>query len=183
MPNYRRPNYTGGTIFFTVCLADRRKSLLVDYIEKLRTAVSETRKDRPFQIDAWVVLPDHMHAIWTLPDRDRGYGVRWGAIKSKFTRSLRQSGVLSRDAMRHAKLATGTAGVWQPRFWEHHIRSAESFRRCRHYCWYNPVRHGYVDAPEDWEFSSVHRDLRNGERIEAAGYNPALLSRPGLVVS
>ena len=167
MPDYRRPKATGATIFFTVNLADREVSLLTDHIAKLRASVAETRAEHPFAIDAWVVLPDHMHCVWTLPKRDRAYGQRWGAIKSRFTRKLRKVGALSRHDIRAAMARSGNAGVWQPRFWEHHIRDANEYRFYREYCWMNPVKHGFVQNPNDWEYSSVHRDCPQQVRARA----------------
>ena len=90
MPNYLRPKVTGATVFFTVALAQRGGSLLVDEVEALRAAVRATRAERPFQIDAWVVLPDHLHCVWTLPAGDCDYGTRWGAIKAQFSMSCRR---------------------------------------------------------------------------------------------
>ncbi|MGP6086908.1 REP-associated tyrosine transposase [Antarctobacter jejuensis] len=92
MPNYRRPKISGGTVFFTVCLAQRGSALLVDEIDILREAVQATRARRPFGIDAWVVLPDHMHAVWTLPEEEASYSQRWGMIKARFSKFVRQSG-------------------------------------------------------------------------------------------
>ncbi len=86
MSIYIRPRRPGATIFFTVNLAQRDSRLLVEQITCLRSAVRATRLDRPFHVDAWVVLPNHMHAVWTLPDGDSAYSVRWGAIKARFTR-------------------------------------------------------------------------------------------------
>ena len=83
MPNYVRPKSTGATIFFTVALADRGSKLLVREVDLLRHAVANTRASRPFAIDAWVVLPDHLHCIWTPPAGDGDFSTRWGAIKSE----------------------------------------------------------------------------------------------------
>ena len=92
MPNYIRPKVSGATVYFTVNLADRTSSALVDRIADLRESVRTTRAERPFRVDAWVVLPDHMHCVWTLPAGDGDYSTRWGAIKSRFTRRLRDAG-------------------------------------------------------------------------------------------
>lgn len=81
MPNYRRNRIPGGTYFFTVNLLERKSSLLIEHIGELREAVRVVREKQPFHIDAWVVLPDHMHAIWTLPAGDDQYSNRWRAIK------------------------------------------------------------------------------------------------------
>ncbi|QIE45561.1 transposase [Pseudohalocynthiibacter aestuariivivens] len=92
MSCYTRPRVPGACVFFTVNLAVRGSRLLVDEIDLLRGAVGLTRKTRPFHVDAWMVLPDHMHCIWTLPEGDADYSTRWGAIKARFTRSLREDG-------------------------------------------------------------------------------------------
>lgn len=92
MPHYVRPTVTGACVFFTVALADRGSSLLVREVDLLREAVARVRTARPFRIDAWEVLPDHLHAVWTLPAGDADFSGRWGAIKAGFTRSVRDSG-------------------------------------------------------------------------------------------
>ena len=178
MSAYRRPKVAGAQVFFTVALAQRGSTLLVDEIVRLRAAVRVTKAERPFAIDAWVVLPDHLHAVWTLPSGDADFSTRWGAIKSRFTRSLRdgcrvgfnptmsqRSGhwvgwnpTLRRSA---SKLRKGDAGIWQRRFWEHHLRDEADYRAHLRYCWLNPVKHGLVAAPQDWPYSSVHRDSRS----------------------
>lgn len=163
MPNYRRPFAPGATIFFTVCLAVRRSDLLTREISSLRMAVQRTRKERPFGIDAWVVLPDHMHCIWTLPEGDADFSVRWGAIKARFSRSLGRAGFtppspigVANGGVNPALRRKGEVGLWQPRFWEHHIRGPEDYAAHIRYCWLNPVKHGLVDVPEDWQFSSFY---------------------------
>ena len=100
MPNYIRPRVTGARIFFTVTLADRGSDLLVREIGRLREAVRATRAERAFGIDAWVVLPDHLHCVWTLPEGDRDFATRWGAIKARFTRSLRDGAAVGSYAGR-----------------------------------------------------------------------------------
>ena len=154
-----RRRISGATIYFTVSLFDHRQSLLTDHIALLRSAVREVRMEHPFDIDAWVVLPNHMHAVWCLPQGDRAYGQRWGKIKSKFTRALRKGKVVSQQEMRHATEIYGHAGIWQPRFRELHIRSEDERQAWVRHCWHNPVKHGYVARPQDWPFSSIHRDM------------------------
>ena len=185
MPRYLRPRQPGATIFFTVCLAERGSSALTDHIDDLRLAVAQARADRPFAIDAFVVLPDHLHAIWTLPEGDTDYSVRWGAIKARFTRNLRDTcrvgfnPTLARAAGRPvgwnptlprsaSKRAKGDAGIWQRRFWEHHVRNEAEFAELLRYCWWNPVKHGLSDSPEAWPYSSVHQELRS-ERLRERG--------------
>jgi len=143
-------------VFFTVALQDRGGQLLVDHIQRLREAVALTRAERPFHIDAWVVLPDHLHCVWTLPGGDGDFATRWRLIKSRFSRALPPG------PLRPSHVARQERGVWQRRFWEHHIRDDADMAAHVGYCWHNPVKHGLVEKPEDWPYSSVHRDLRAG---------------------
>jgi len=156
MPTYHRPKITGATIFFTVALANRESDLLVREIEALRTAVARTRAERPFTIDAFVVLPDHLHCIWTLPEGDSDYPTRWRLIKARFSRAVPMGARRMSHELRRER------GIWQRRFWEHHIRDAEDHAIHLQYCWTNPVKHGLVTEPEDWPFSSIHRDKARG---------------------
>jgi putative transposase len=181
MPDYRRPPVSLAPVFFTVCLADRSASSLLDHLDILREAVRITKRDRPFDILAWIVLPDHMHAVWRLPPNDPNYSQRWGRIKARFTRDLRVR--LSRPGLgpetfpeefpeitsgRFAGLKPGLRvekrerAVWQRRFWEHHCRDEADLRAHIRYCWSNPVKHGLVARPTDWDASSIHRDIRLG---------------------
>ena len=140
MSDYRRVRIPDGVYFFTVNLADRRGTLLVDHIDRLRTAVRTVREERPFKIDAWVVLPDHMHAIWTLHGDDQDYSGRWRKIKKGFTRAH-----------------PGKDTVWQPRFWEHAIRNERDYQAHMDYVHINPVKHGLVQRVADWPHSTFHR--------------------------
>ena len=153
MANYIRPKRPGASIFFTVALADRRSDLLVRQVATLREAVAHTKALRPFQIDAWVVLPDHIHAVWTLPSDDADFSTRWKDIKTHFTKAVGQTGLRSQS-----KLAKGEVGIWQRRFWDHHIRNDDDFTQHVQYCRWNPVKHGLVTNPTDWPYSSIHRD-------------------------
>lgn len=161
-----RPRLPRCPIFFTVTLARRGGSLLVDHIGLLRAAVAQTRAERPFGIAAWVVLPDHLHCIWTLPQGDTDYSTRWRLIKMRFTRAVREvdggkvewSPVLRSSS----KVAKGDAGLWQRRFWEHHIRDAADMTARLRNCWWNLAKHGFVKRPEDWSYSSVHREIAAG---------------------
>jgi putative transposase len=133
MSDYRRAFVPGGCWFFTVNLLDRRKSLLTDQIEVLRGAVAATRRSHPFEIDAFVVLPDHLHAIWRLPRGDANFSVRWRLIKMRFAKALPANERLS--AVRAAR---NERGIWQRRFWEHLIRDEADYARHVEYCYYNP---------------------------------------------
>ncbi len=180
MSNYRRPKIPGASIFFTVALADRNSDLLSREIDVLRAAVRTTRQERPFGIDAWVVLPDHMHCIWTMPPGDAEYSVRWGAIKARFSIAVRRAGFTPPSRLpvvtsgRYAgvnpglRAHKGEVAIWQRRFWDHHIRDAADFTAHLRYCWMNPVKHGLVERPEDWPYSSVHRDGRFAPGMDMA---------------
>lgn len=151
MSRYIRPKTEDAPVFFTVVLAERGSNLLVREIETLRESVRKTRLERPFGIDAWVVLPDHMHCIWTLPQSDRDYSTRWSVIKARFSRAMPHT----RRRQSHEKRREH--GIWQRRFWEHHIRDEMDYRAHVEYCWHNPIKHGFVEHPADWPYSSYHR--------------------------
>jgi putative transposase len=156
MVRYRRNFVPGGTFFFTVTLDDRRSSVLVDHVALLRAAFRKTRTERPFVVDAIVVLPDHLHAIMTLPPDDSDFSDRWRRIKGTFTRSVVAAGVpISRDHR-------GEYTLWQKRFWEHTIRNDRDFERRADYIHFNPVKHRLVSSPSNWPFSSLHRYVRAG---------------------
>jgi REP-associated tyrosine transposase len=137
MPNYRRAFVPGGCWFFTANLLDRRGTLLTDEIDALRDAVRETQKRYPFHIDAMVVLPDHIHAVWTLPPGDADFSLRWRLIKARFAKALPKQERVS--AVRKAR---GERGIWQRRFWEHLIRDDADYAHHVSYCYINPVTHG-----------------------------------------
>lgn len=152
MALYIRPRLPGARIYFTVNLALRGSALLTHQIARLRAAVRQTRQERPFYIDAWVVLPDHIHAVWTLPDGDVDYSTRWGAIKARFSAGLPEGHKRASHEQRREK------GIWQRRFWEHHLRDEADYAAHVRHCWMNPVKHGLVTQPQDWPYSSIHRE-------------------------
>ena len=156
MSSYLRPHVPGASLFFTVALAVRGSALLTDEVARLRGAVAATRNERPFEIDAWVVLPDHLHCIWTLPAQDHDFSTRWRLIKARFARGL------PKGRLRDSHVARQERGIWQRRFWEHHIRDQADMDAHLRYCWFNPVKHGLVARPEDWPYSSVHREIAAG---------------------
>jgi putative transposase len=158
MPDYRRNRVEGGTYFFTLALADRRSDLLVQEVAALRASVSRARDLYPFSIDAWVVLPEHLHAVWTLPEGDADFSTRWTLIKRGF--SARIAKVESRSASRIAK---GERGIWQRRFWEHTVRDEADFARHVDYIHFNPVKHGLAGNAWDWPFSSFRRAVARGD--------------------
>src|SRR5437868_5982627 len=138
MVQYRRSRVPGGSYFFTVTLADRRSQMLVEHVALLRECFRTARARAPFRTDAVVILPDHLHAIWTLPPGDHDYAGRWRSIKAAFTRGLK-----ARDIpIEHYR--NGDHGLWQRRYWEHTLRDEEDFRHHVEYIWFNPVKHGHV---------------------------------------
>ena len=157
MPDYRRNRVPGGAYFFTVNLLERNSRLLTDRIEALREAVRKVRRARAFHIDSWVVLPEHIHCIWTLPEGDSDYSGRWRAIKIAFAKSVPKTE--RRSAVRRAK---GERGIWQRRFWEHTIRDERDYASHMDYVHFNPVKHGRVERVKDWPYSSFHRLVKAG---------------------
>ena len=154
---YRRDNTKGGTWFFTVNLVERKSTCLVDEIGLLREVTSTVKQRHPFINNAIVVLPDHLHAIWTLPEEDNDFSTRWGLIKSGFSRQSPKS-----ERINSSRSSKGERGIWQRRYWEHLIRDERDYEQHVNYIHYNPVKHGYVDSPVDWPYSSIHRYIRWG---------------------
>jgi len=157
MTDYRRNFIARGSFFFTVNLAERRLSLLTSHIDEFRNAIRETRECHPFIIDAIVVLPDHLHAVWTLPEGDADFATRWRLMKSTFSRSIPGGEQIS-----SSRAAKGERGIWQRRYWEHTIRNESDFERHVDYIHINPVKHGLVTRVRDWPHSSFHRMVRLG---------------------
>ena len=155
--DYRRSNAKGGTFFFTVNLANRSSSILTDNVQLLRDSVSKVRANHHFTIVAMVVLPEHLHAIWTLPIGDSNYPLRWSLIKSGFSRALSKS-----ENINSSRKQKRERGIWQRRYWEHQIRNAEDLSRHIDYIHFNPVKHGYTDTAVNWPYSSIHRYIRQG---------------------
>ncbi len=156
MVGYRRNFVPGGTYFFTVTLADRQSTILVDHVDSLRAAFRLARSERPFGVDAMVVLPDHLHAILTLPPTDSDFPGRWRRIKGHFSTSIISSGA---PITRHKN---GDLALWQRRYWEHTIRDEKDFERHLDYIHFNPVKHRLVTRVRDWPHSSFHLHVRKG---------------------
>jgi putative transposase len=157
MSRYRRAKIEGGVFFFTVTLADRSSDLLTRHIDRLRRMYMSAQKRNAFETIAICVLPDHLHAIWDLPDGDSNFSLRWSLIKSGFSRGL------ALDASRSAsKLARRERGLWQRRYWEHAIRDDRDLERHVDYIHFNPVKHGYVSKVADWPYSTFHRYVEHG---------------------
>ena len=160
MSRFRRA-FTGTTYFFML-VAWRRRPILCDDIVRdvLRDAINAVRARRPFVIDAWVQLPDHLHCIWTLPPDDTDFSQRWREIKHHVSYACRdhyKSAPISSCMQRR-----GEAAIWQRRFWQHQIRDERDFERHADYIHINPVRHGHVAHASFWPHSSFGRYVRNG---------------------
>ena len=162
VPNYKRNFATGATFFFTVVTKDRHPVFVDEStVELLRRALRAVNDLRPFTIDAAVILPDHLHMIWTLPPNDGNFDKRWSAIKSRFTRDWlaaggREAAISDRSARKRHR------GVWQHRFFEHTIRNEEDLVQHIDYIHFNPVKHGLVSRPVDWRWSSIHHYIAEG---------------------
>ena len=157
MSNYRRSRLWGGVFFFTV-ITHKRRNILTEPSarECLRAAIEKVQEDRPFEVIAMCLLPNHLHCIWQMPPDDGDYSVRWSLIKKHFTRrylgqggrEIKQS--LSREKARYR-------GIWQKKFWEHRIKNDQDMENHIHYIHYNPVKHTYVDDPFLWPWSTIHK--------------------------
>jgi putative transposase len=157
VPDYRRNRVLGACYFFTVNLLDRRSQLLVANIGALRAAVRKVRSRSPFRIDAWVVLPDHMHCLWTLPEGDSDFPIRWRDIKTAFSKSLPV--IEQRSAVR---VRRGERGIWQRRYWEHSLRDDRGYAAHMDHVHCNPGKHGLTERPADWPYSSFRRCVTRG---------------------
>jgi putative transposase len=157
MSHYRRANITGGCYFFTV-VTEQRQAILID--EPIRTALRDAiiavRKKYPFEINGWVLLPDHLHAIWTLPPNDKDFSTRWRLIKSQVTKACGTLYFQPR-LLTERRINKNCGTLWQHRYWEHAIRDEHDFKTHMDYLHINPVKHGLVEKVSDWPYSSFHR--------------------------
>ena len=149
---YRRATNKGGSYFFTVNLADRNETLLVDHLNILRQVINQVKKRHPFKLDAMVVLPDHLHAVITMPENDNNYPMRWRLIKAGFSRQIP-----GQERISESRKRKGERGIWQRRYWEHLIRSDIDYEKHIDYIHYNPVKHKYVSQATQWPFSTIHK--------------------------
>lgn len=161
MSQYLRAR-TGSTFFFTLVSFRRQPILCLPPIRSgLRRAVEDVRRTRPFEIDAWVLMPDHLHCIWTLPNGDVDYSTRWAIIRSSVSRFagvvVPLTGTASPSRIKHRD-----SPIWQRRFYEHQIRDERDLERHVDYIHFNPVRHGHAASAADWPYSTFHRYVRDG---------------------
>lgn len=172
MPNYKRNFLAGGTFFFTVVTHERRLWLCTEKARNaLRMAIREVQAKRPFTIEAWVLLPDHLHCLWALPEGDHDFSVRWRLIKTRVSRECADAleenivGCVS-DSVTHQSIPSrsrrGERNLWQRRFWEHTIRDERDYAVHCDYIHYNPVKHGFCKSPGEWPYSTFHRFVEKG---------------------
>ncbi len=157
MPTYTRAYIPGGAFFFTL-VTYRRQPILGQSVARtaLRNAIEDVRAVRPFHIDALVLLPDHLHTIWTLPSEDADFSTHWRLIKYRTTRELAQ--LVTMDTLQStSRQKKQERPVWQRRFWEHAVRDEDEFSALCDYIHYNPVKHGHARCPHAWPYSSFRR--------------------------
>lgn len=180
MPNYRRER-EGNTFFFTV-VTYGRQSLLCK--EESRVAlgeiIKETQARMRFEINAWVLLPDHIHCIWTLPAGDSDYSKRWGLIKAGYTKRVGKALTTKAQVDNASRLKHREQLVWQRRFWEHRIRDEKDFEAHCDYIHYNPVKYGLVRSPRDWVYSSFRKYVERGIYPENWGSLDKIEFREGI---
>lgn len=159
MPEYRRAKIGGGTYFFTVCAENRQPILTSNNVrEAIVRAISNVRKEHPFEIDAWVILPDHLHCIWTLPPGDQDFSKRWSKIKRLVTQGCRST----TGIRKYSRLLRNEGALWQRRFWEHLIGSEKDYQAHVDYIHWNSVKHGHVSSACSWRYSSFYRYVMDG---------------------
>ncbi len=152
MSEYRRARVKGGLYCFTVVTYHRKNILCTETaFARLRHAFAYVKTQYPFQLKAWVILPDHLHCIWQLPENDADFSVRWRMLKRYFSIGFNHSSNHRREKL-----------IWQRRFWEHVIRDQADYMRCLNYIHYNPVKHGYVTRARDWHYSSFLHYVSKG---------------------
>jgi len=154
---YRRLLAPGGCYFFTLTTANKNSQLLTQHIDTLRASFSYVKQRHPFVIEAMVVMPNHLHSLWTLPQDDHNYSMRWNLIKGHFSRALKPTEQISPSRYKKSE-----RGIWQRRFWEHLIRDEKDFEQHINYIHYNPVKHGFTASAAAWPYSSIHRYIRQG---------------------
>jgi putative transposase len=163
MSEYRRWYVPGGMCFFTVVTQGRIPTFHDPVAVRLLGEVMRTvRAKYPFRSIAVVVLPDHLHCVWSLPRGDANYSGRWRWIKGAFTERWLLAGG-SESSPSASRVRNGERGVWQRRFWEHQIQDELDLERHIDYIHYNPVKHRYAARPADWPWSSFLRHVRLGQ--------------------
>jgi len=162
MSNYRRAAAKGASYFFTLVSYQRRNIFCDQSIRfALRQAIKRVQNKSPFSIDAWVLLPNHMHCIWTLPEGDNNFSQRWSSIKRRVSIECGQQ-YKQQQLLTESKVKRRESTLWQRRFWEHQIRNQQDFNNHLDYIHYNPVKHNYCYSPSQWQYSTIHRYIKEG---------------------
>ena len=173
MATYRRLKTAGGCYFFTVVTYKRNPILThPDVRNALRKAIIDVRQSMPFVIDAWVLLPDHLHCVWTLPQGDDDYSARWSRVKRQVSRECRY--LLGEQQLSDSQKTRREIQFWQRRFWEHQIRDEADFEHHLNYIHFNPVKHGYCQVASQWQWSTLHRFIQQGVLSADWGHNLVL---------
>ena len=163
--HYRRSKEAGVCYFFTLVTYQRQPLLVEKNINRLRLAFKREMQKRPFTIDAIVILPDHLHTLWVLPENDNDFSTRWSNIKRFFSIGCEQSS----SKISNSRQKKREKYIWQRRFWEHTIRDQQDWQKHMDYIHYNPVKHGYVNSPADWQYSSFRKCVDKGWYPEGWG--------------
>lgn len=162
MPQYIRSYTKGATYFFTLVAHNRRPIFCEDdFLKAFRGGIEHVKQQYPFEIIAWVQLPDHLHCIWQMTDDNTNYSQCWSRIKRLTSQACPQYHLPAQD-LSNSMVKRSEKGIWQRRFYEHQINSEEDFASCMDYLHYNPVKHGLVKNVVDWQYSSFHRYVKNG---------------------
>ncbi len=162
MADYRRLYVPGGTYFFTVVTGGRSPIFLdPDSVRLLTRSMRRIRESYPFTTVALIVLPDHLHCLWSLPSGDSNFSLRWRRIKSEFTTGWVNAGKPA-PARSASQASQGERGLWQRRFWEHLIRDEDDLAQHFDYIHFNAVRHGYASHPSEYPWSTFDRHVRLG---------------------
>ncbi|MEW5701433.1 MAG: transposase [Candidatus Zixiibacteriota bacterium] len=165
MSEYRRCRTPGGTYFFTVVTHERRPILCQDGVaDQLLAIISVVAEEIPFQVEAYALLPDHLHCIWRLGDDTCDFSRAWALVKLRFTKRMvaLSSFRPETETRSRSKIARSDSAIWQRRFWEHKIRNEADFEAHFHYIHFNPVKHGLVRRPMEWRHSTFHRYVEEG---------------------
>jgi putative transposase len=170
MTRYRDNRVPGMTYFFTVRLLDRNSTLLTDHFSAFGEAMRQARIRKPFHVDAWVVLPDHAHAIWTLPPGDHDCATRWRAVKIAFSKALNKTGL--------ALAGTADNTIWERHYRDYRVGDDAEYAELVDYVHSNPMRHGFCEQAGDWPWSSLHRFIAAGFAAPQLPLLPPPWTRP-----
>ena len=159
MRTYIRDKTKGGTYFLTMNLSNRKSELLTKYINEFRQAYRLTKQNHNFELNAMILLPDHVHMLITLAENSDDYAIIIASIKTHFSRQIKKS---DSEITNHSRIRRRERGIWQRRYWEHRIRDELDYQRHMDYIHYNAVKHGYSERPIDWPYSTFQKFVEEG---------------------